>query len=39
MTGATGGAGTAYPFGALAFITGLEWVRAARSLVFCVVFL
>ena len=37
MTDATGGAGTAYPFGALEFILEFSRVRYGRSLVFCVV--
>jgi len=38
MTGATTGAGTVYPCGAPEFTYGFQWVRVARSLVFCVVF-
>ena len=37
-TGATGGVGTAYPPGALAFIPGFGGVRVARSLIFCIMF-
>jgi len=38
-TGATCGAGTAYPSGAPEFTHGFSVVRVARSLVFCVMFL
>jgi len=37
MTGATTGAGTVYLCGAPEFTYGFQWVRVARSLVFCVV--
>ena len=36
-TGATSGAGTAYPFGAHEFTPVFSGVRVAQSLVFCVV--
>ena len=37
-TGATCGAGTAYPSRSLEFTHGFSAVRVARSLVFCVIF-
>jgi len=37
-TGATSGAGGAYPSGALVFTPDFSGVRVARSLLFCVVF-
>jgi len=37
-TGATSGAGTAYPFGTPEFIPGFNGVRVSQSLVFWVVF-
>jgi hypothetical protein len=37
LTSATSGTGTAYPFRAHGFIPGLYAVRAAQSLVFCIV--
>jgi hypothetical protein len=36
--GVTSGAGTAYPSGAPEITPSSNWVRVARSLVFCVVF-
>jgi hypothetical protein len=38
MTGATSGAGTAYPSGAHEFTPGFSGVRVARSLDLCVCF-